>query len=89
METPQELFGQACEHYVKWSVDPKRPRTTFYCADHNAATMITCVPEYVLKAIQAGPCDKVTVELLFTDRKTDAQGKDAVVCVLSVINRAH
>lgn len=46
--------------------------------------MITCVPEYALKYLKLTPDTPVKVELEFTARHTDSQGKPVIACVLSV-----
>jgi hypothetical protein len=91
MQATQAEFGQTCDDYVRWSEDPKRPRTTFYSSG-DTATMVTCVPEYVLKAIGFTPGQEgvyVRADLCFTAATTDSQGKPALACVLSVKKIQH
>lgn len=86
----QAKFGRVCDDYVKWSEDPKRPRSTFYGSEGDLVTMVTCVPEYALKYLKWTPDQPpLKVELQFTARHTDSQGKPVIACVLSVKKEAY
>lgn len=78
-------FGRICDDYVKWSDDPKRPRTTFFGSERDLVTMITCVPDHVLKYLKWTPDQPApSITLEFTAANTDSQGKPVVACILSV-----
>lgn len=82
--TEEAQFGRICDDYDKWANDRARPRSTFYGSEGDLVTMITCVPEYALKYLKLTPDTPVKVELEFTARHTDSQGKPVIACVLSV-----
>lgn len=86
----QQQFGRVCDDYVKWSDDPKRPRTTFYGSEGDLVTMVTCVPEHVLKYFKWTPSQPpLRITLEFTAANSDSQGKPVVACVLSVKKESY